>query len=162
MLSWYIMPLLLGYQFCSCWKRGRKSKVTQGVILMGPVMRVDRLRRGGGWALKRCCLQIGFLQVRHPRWVISPTERHFLIEWSVIKQMKCCGPNGKSLHFVMVCSQLSHPTLSFIPYVLPISPCYARARQSRIWSQSSLWSTQGTERIPSCNQCLLKRHIDLK
>ncbi len=75
MLSQNIMPLLLGYQFCSCWKRGRKSKVTRGVILMGPVMRVDRLRRGGGWALKRCCLQIGFLQVRHPRWVISPSEQ---------------------------------------------------------------------------------------
>lgn len=75
MLSQNIMPLLLGYQFCSCWKRGRKSKVTQGVILMGPVMRVDRLRRGGGWALTRCCLQIGFLQVRHPRWVISPLEQ---------------------------------------------------------------------------------------
>lgn len=75
MLSQNIMPLLLGYQFCSRWKRGRKSKVTQGVILMGPVMRVDRLRRGGGWALTRCCLQIGFLQVRHPRWVISPLEQ---------------------------------------------------------------------------------------
>lgn len=70
-----IMPLLLGYQFCSCWKRGRKSKVTRGVILMVPVMRVDRLRRGGGWALKRCCLQIGFLRVRHPHWVISPSEQ---------------------------------------------------------------------------------------
>lgn len=75
MLSQNIMPLLLGYQFCSFWKRGRKSKVTRGVILMGPVMRVDRLRRGGGWALKRCCLQIGFLQVRHPRWVISSSEQ---------------------------------------------------------------------------------------
>lgn len=75
MLSQNIMPLLLGYQFCSCWKRERKSKVTQGVILMGPVMRVDRLRHGGGWALTRCCLQIGFLQVRHPCWVISHLEQ---------------------------------------------------------------------------------------
>lgn len=75
MLSQNIMPLLLGYQFCSCWERGRKSKVTQGVILMGPVMRVDRLRRGGGWALTRCCLQIGLLRVRHPRWVISPLQQ---------------------------------------------------------------------------------------
>lgn len=48
MLSENTMPLLLGYQLCSCWKRVRKSKVTQGVILMGPVMRVDRLMRGGG------------------------------------------------------------------------------------------------------------------
>ena len=75
MLSQNVMPLLLAYQFCSCWKRSRRSKVTQGVILMGPVMRVDRLSRGGGWALKRCCLQIGFLQVRHPRSVISPSEQ---------------------------------------------------------------------------------------
>lgn len=61
-LSQNVIPLLLG----------RKSKVTQGVILMGPVMRVDRLRRGGGWALARCCLQIGFQQVRHPHWWYPP------------------------------------------------------------------------------------------
>lgn len=65
-------PPFCGYQCCSCWGRGRKSRVTQGVIVMGPVMRVDRLMHGGGWALTRCCLQIGFLQVRHPRRAISP------------------------------------------------------------------------------------------
>lgn len=55
--------------------------------------------------------------------------------------MKCCGPNGKSLHFVMVCSQLSHPAPLFIPDVLPISPCYTRAHQPCVWSQWPLWST---------------------
>lgn len=44
---------------------------------------------------------------------IYPLRSHFLREWSVIKQMKCCGPNGKSLHFVMVCSGLSRHAPSF-------------------------------------------------
>lgn len=38
--------LFRGYQFCSCWGGG--GRVTRGVILMGPVMRVDRLMHGGG------------------------------------------------------------------------------------------------------------------
>lgn len=46
MFSQNMVPLLLGYKFGPCWSRGRK--VTQGVILMGPVTGVDRLRHGGG------------------------------------------------------------------------------------------------------------------
>lgn len=72
-IHWSTMPHLPGKQFCSCWRR--KSKVTWGVILMGLVMYVDRLRSGGGWVLKRCCLQIGFLRVRHPCWAISRSEQ---------------------------------------------------------------------------------------
>lgn len=118
-LSQRAMPLLfVAISSVPVGGKGGTGRVTRGVILMGPVMRVDRLMHGGGWALARCCLQIGFLRVRHPRWAIStPCAATFLENDLLLSKWSAAGPtvNPSTLSWCALGyhAMLPHPFLIF-------------------------------------------------